>query len=101
MPYQPPITLPDAVAELNRWLAALSSVSSGSSYSVGGRTLTRLDVTDIRAEIQRWHNTVLSLDALDNGKVRPLGATAAFPSPGRGGTGGAIVPGALWRSGLT
>jgi hypothetical protein len=96
------ISYPDAIATLREWLAALSSASSGQSYSIGGRTLTRQDITEIRSEIQRWHNTVTALEAKERGEQRPLGAQAAFPTPGSGVTGGGtIIPGELWKSGLT
>ena len=90
------ITYTDAVAALRQWMAALEATSSGSSYSIGGRTLTRQDVETIRGEIQRWHNTVSALEARAQGNSRPMGATAAFPPPGRGGT-GVVYPEELWR----
>ena len=68
-------------------MLALEAASTGSSYSIEGQTLTRQDVTTIRAEIQRWHNTVNAITDRLNGTVRPMGATACFPAPGSGSSG--------------
>lgn len=90
------ITLPDAIQNLRDWLAALQATAAGQSYSIGGRTLTRQDNDTIRAEIQRWHNTVTALEAEARGQQRPLGATASFPAPGGAVGGGGIIPGSVW-----
>ena len=90
-----------AQEQLRLWQDALAAASNGQSYSIGGRTLTRQDVGDIRAEIQRWNQTVLGIQASLKGNVRPLGATACFPAPGSGQTSGVIYPDELWRSGST
>ena len=93
------VTLPKAQAQLREWMQALERCSSGASYSLGGRTLTRQDVTTIRAEIQRWHNTVTALEAAAAGNCRPLGAVASFPAPGAGTGAGGLVSGSDWNSG--
>ena len=80
-----------------RLLRGFSRASSGSTYSIGGRTLTRQDIPDIRAEIQRWHNTVLALEQAQHGRQRPMGATASFPTPGGGS--GRLYSDELWRDG--
>lgn len=95
MPAYPPMTVAAATEQLTEWQTALQRASSGSSYSIGGRTLTRQDITEIRAEISRWHRTVLSLEAQAQGQVRPLGAQAAFEAPGRGA--GGLYPDSLWQ----
>ena len=93
------ISYADAVQNLRDWLAALNATAAGSSYSIGGRTLTRQDNETIRAEIQRWHNTVTTLEAAAQGCSRPLGSSAAFPTPGSGSPAtDAIYPGELWRT---
>lgn len=94
---QPPVTLTYATEQLQSWLAALEACSAGQSYSIGGRSLTRQDIEQIRGEIQRWHNSVRSLEAAANGVQRPMGATAAFPAPGAGsGSSAGIIPAGLW-----
>lgn len=90
-----PITMAEAQSSLKQWLDALSAASSGQSYSIAGRSLTRQDIPEIRNEIQRWHNTVQALSADANGKMRPLGAQASFPAPGRGS--GGLISQALWE----
>lgn len=89
-----PITIAYAQERLADWMRALEAASTGSSYSIEGQTVTRQDVTAIRAEIQRWHNTVTTLTARQQGHVRPLGAQAVFPAPGSGA--GGIIPDGLW-----
>lgn len=88
------VTYPQAIENLRDWLAALSATSGGSSYSLGGRTLTRQDTETIRAEIRRWHNTVTAMEAEAAGKPRALGSQASFPTPGSGA--GGLYPDDLW-----
>lgn len=90
-----PITLTEAQASLRQWLEALDAASTGSTYSIAGRSLTRQDISEIRNEIQRWHNTVQALAAEAVGQTRPLGAQASFPAPGHGS--GGLISDALWR----
>jgi len=91
-----PLTLAYAQDRLADWLRALEAASTGASYSIEGQTVTRQDVPTIRAEVQRWSNTVTAITQRLNGTVRPMGATAAFPAP-LGGGGGGIIPDGLWR----
>ena len=88
------MTLQYAQARLADWLKALEYASTGATYSIEGQTVTRQDVEQIRAEIQRWHNTVNALKADAQGLSRPLGAQAVFPTPGQGTAG--IIPQSLW-----
>lgn len=90
----PVVTLAYAQERLAEWMAALTSASSGQSYSIGNRTLTRQDIPQIRAEIQRWSNTVAAVQERALGRKRALGSQAAFPAPGSGS--GGIIPQSLW-----
>ena len=90
-----PISLAYAQEQLQAWYKALEAASTGGSYSIGGRTLTRQDVPTIRAEIQRWNNSVLAIQASLQGKTRAMGSQAAFPTPGSGS--GGIIPDGLWQ----
>ena len=90
-----PITLGYAREQLAEWMAALEAANLGQSYSIGGRNVSRQDIPNIRAEIQRWHNSVTALEADAAGHSRPLGAQAAFEAPGRGA--GGIIPQDLWN----
>lgn len=59
--------------EIAGWKAALSAVRTGQSYSIGGRTLTRVDV----AEIMR------TLRELDAERQMLTGNTGPFVTAGR------------------
>ena len=73
-----PITLASAQAQLASWNAALEAASTGASYSIEGQTVTRQDVTLIRAEIRRWHNTVVAITQRLNGTTRPCAVENGF-----------------------
>ena len=77
-------SLSQAQESLRMWVKARDALASGSSYSIGGRTLTRQDSDVVEGNIQRLHNTVLALEAKALGHVRPLGAQAVFPRAGGG-----------------
>lgn len=55
-------TRSELVQALKNWKAAYLAVSSGKSYSIGGRSLTRQDVATIRDQIS-W--LTAQLEALD------------------------------------
>ena len=84
------VTYTEAVDQLRGWVKAREAIASGASYSIGGRTLTRQDSETIEANIQRWHNTVVRMEAEQAGKTRALGARPSFRQPGSGGAGGII-----------
>ena len=39
---------------LNMWLAAEEKVATGQSYTIGNRTLTRVNATEIAKNIELW-----------------------------------------------
>jgi hypothetical protein len=55
------ITTAQAEAQLSLWLAADAAVSSGQSYSIGDRSLTRADADKITSKIEFWNKQVLRL----------------------------------------
>jgi hypothetical protein len=63
------ITLAQAQAKLDAWMAADDAVASGQSYSVGGRSLTRANAAEIRNNIEFWERKVQRL-ASGRGGVR-------------------------------
>ncbi|MGR9045632.1 MAG: DUF6148 family protein [Gammaproteobacteria bacterium] len=66
------ITLAQAEAKLALWIAAEESVAAGQSYSIGDRSLTRANLSDIRASITYWDQQV---KRLTRGGIRISGAT--------------------------
>lgn len=96
MAQTPTLTVAQAKEQLQNWLNALEACSTGSTYSIAGRSLTRQDVPTIRAEIQRWHGTVTTLEQAAAGNIKPMGASAAFPAPGSGAGPAGIYPQSLW-----
>ncbi|MFP9128530.1 DUF6148 family protein [Niallia sp. BSM11] len=55
------IDLDRAKTHLNAWLEAELAVSSGQSYSIGTRSLTRANLKEIRETITYWENRVSKL----------------------------------------
>jgi hypothetical protein len=66
----PGITLAQAEAQLALYLAAEQAVLTGQSYSIGGRTLTRADLSDIQAGIEIWNDRANALGAAATGRTR-------------------------------
>ena len=48
------ISLSDATTALAAWVAADLATATGQSYSIGNRTLTRVDAEEIRNNINYW-----------------------------------------------
>jgi hypothetical protein len=55
------MTLEQAQAHLDAWLAADLAVSKGQSYSIATRALTRVNAAEIRAQIEYWQTKVNAL----------------------------------------
>ncbi len=56
------MTLPEAKEMLNLWINAEKAVSTGQSYSIGGRSLTRVDLKEIRDAQQYWEGEIYKLE---------------------------------------
>ena len=54
----PGITLQQAQAHLDTWLAADTAVSSGQVVEINGRHLTKVNAREIRENINYWENKV-------------------------------------------
>jgi hypothetical protein len=52
------ITKTTAEAKRDAWLGAEDAVVTGATYSIGGRSLTRVDLPNIRAAINYWSKVV-------------------------------------------
>lgn len=64
------ITLAQAQAQLDAWLAASLAVSNNQSYSIGGRSLSRANAGEIMEMIEKWENKVKILTASLGGRRR-------------------------------
>lgn len=64
------ITLEQAQAQLDAYLAAETAVLSGQSYEIAGRRLTRANLGDIQAGIKMWSERVGTLGARSRGRGR-------------------------------
>lgn len=64
------ITLAQAEAKLTLWMDANDAVARNQSFSVGGRTLTRANLSEILRQIEFWDAKVKSLTASGNRRNR-------------------------------
>lgn len=55
------ITLTQAQAQLQAWIEADAAVAGGQAYSLGNRSLTRVDAGEITAKIDYWQRQVSRL----------------------------------------
>lgn len=65
------ITVAQAQAQLDAYLAAETQVLAGQSYEIAGRRLTRANLSEIRAGIEAWNDrlTTLSIRAAGRGRA--------------------------------
>ena len=56
------ITLKIAQKHLNAWLEAELAGTTNQSYTIGSRSLTRADLSDIREQIVFWESKVAQLE---------------------------------------
>lgn len=64
------ITLEQAQAQLDQWLAASTAVATKQSYSIAGRSLTLADAADIQKSIEYWNQQVAKLSSAASGRGR-------------------------------
>ena len=66
------ITLETAQKHLDAWLEAEMQVTNAQSYTIGSRTLTKANLTEIRNAIEYWQQKVTILENLkkNNGRSR-------------------------------
>jgi hypothetical protein len=64
------ITLAQAQAQLDAWLADSLAVSSNQSYSIAGRSLSRANASEISAMVDKWESKVKQLTASNSGVNR-------------------------------
>ena len=61
------ITLERAKTHHDAWLDAELAVSTGQSYSIGSRSLTRANLAEIRKQIDYWEKKVAALTITTSG----------------------------------
>lgn len=66
------ITLPQAQAKLDAYMAAETAVLGGQEYEIAGRRLKRADLTSIRQGIDYWQGKVDDLTAKSSGRGRSI-----------------------------
>lgn len=64
------ITLERAQLHLEAWLDAELKVSTGQSYTIGSRSLTRANITEIKKQITFWRNEITKIENRMNGRSR-------------------------------
>lgn len=64
------ITLETAQKHLDIWMEAEMTVATGQSYTIGSRTLTRANLTEIRNAIEYWNGKVHNLENLKQRRGR-------------------------------
>lgn len=64
------ITLAQAQAQLDAWLAASLATATGQAYEIAGRRLTRANAAEITANIDTWNARVVTLSLRASGRSR-------------------------------
>jgi hypothetical protein len=72
------ITLEQAQARLDQYLAAEEAVLLGQQYEIGGRMLRRADLQAIQEGIRIWDDRVEKLSAKAAGRVRAISPRVGF-----------------------
>lgn len=72
----PNITLEEAKMNYNLWRNAERTLATGQSYSIAGRSLTRLDMATVLERIRYWGKVV---DRLENPGKRKTRTRAFTP----------------------
>jgi hypothetical protein len=59
------ISLEIAKKHLNAWLTAELEVTTHQSYTIGSRSLTKANLSEIRQQIEYWRNQVARLENIE------------------------------------
>lgn len=59
-----------AVEMLDLWLAAEKALTTGKTYTIGTRSLTRVDLTEVAERIDYWTNEIARLENALSGRGR-------------------------------
>lgn len=63
-------TLEVARKHLDAWLEAELAVTTGQSYQIGSRNLTRANLYQIREEIKFWSSEIAKIESIQKSKGR-------------------------------
>jgi len=66
------LTLTQAQAAFDAWLAADLAVAKGQSYTMNGRSLTLANAKEIREQIQYWERRVATLQSANQNQQAAL-----------------------------
>lgn len=72
------ITLEQAQAKLDQYLAAEEAVLTGQSYEIAGRKLTRANLESIQAGVTLWNGRVKEMTSSASGRSRRIVPTIGF-----------------------
>lgn len=64
------VTLSQAEAQLEKYLAAETAILSGQSYEIAGRKLTRADLVAVQKGVTAWNQRVNELSVRSRGRGR-------------------------------
>lgn len=64
------INITVAKEHLDVWLEAEKTVAMGQSYTIGSRSLTRANLSEIRSSIEYWNKKVTELENASKNKGR-------------------------------
>lgn len=64
------ITLAQAQVKLALWMEADERVAAGQSYTIAGRSLTRVNASEIRDSINFWEAKVRQIESASAGRRR-------------------------------
>ena len=64
-------TLAEAQQRLEAWKAAELALATGQSYSIAGRSLTRVNLADVMQQIRYWQKQIEEIKAEMLGRRKP------------------------------
>lgn len=64
------ITIEAAKEHLSAWLEAEMVVTTGQAYTIGSRSMTRANLSEIRNAIDYWNKKVIELENLQKSRGR-------------------------------
>lgn len=73
------ITLQQARAQLDAWMAASAATATGQEYAIGTRKLRRADAAEIRQQIIFWQGQVAKLSAAPRSGPRGMRVSYGVP----------------------